>query len=143
MRGRLHKVGNTGYDCPSIIDRHTGTSIFAHCREVKLSSLCNIKDLLCVLRSFIGSSTIYYYCRCILKQTACIDVHGVPLIGDMLESLWLTQYKSSVSKVLQSLSLPLNLSLIRCRADWASSLLQSEYFKNSAVYLHKINLSTF
>ncbi len=37
--------------------------------------------------------------RCILKQTACINVHGVPLIGDMLESLWLSHYKSTVSKV--------------------------------------------
>ena len=37
--------------------------------------------------------------RTILKQSATIDVHGVPLLGSVLESLWLNQYKTSVSNV--------------------------------------------
>ena len=38
-------------------------------------------------------------CRTVLRQTARIDVHGVPLVGPVLESLWLNQYKSSISNV--------------------------------------------
>ena len=37
--------------------------------------------------------------RTVLKQTARIDVHGVPLLGEALERIWLSQYETSITNV--------------------------------------------
>ena len=37
--------------------------------------------------------------RTILRQSATMDVYGIPLLGNLLESLLINSYGSTVSKV--------------------------------------------
>ena len=53
--------------------------------------------------------------RTLLRQTARMNVFGIPLLGDILESMLISNYSSVVSKVRpKSNSLPSVLALIHC-----------------------------
>ena len=42
---------------------------------------------------------VFIHFRTILTQTAKISVHGVPLLGGMLESLLISAYSGTIDKV--------------------------------------------
>jgi hypothetical protein len=104
-----HRIFCTLWSVPSIVINILGINDVMYIRE---ESECDInrKRLKLVgvnlsLRNMFKMTEILEYTpdpndasKTVLKQSASMDVYGVPLLGNLLESIFISSYESTVSK---------------------------------------------
>lgn len=99
----------TMWNIPTLVRKVVGSNPLMHVKE---QSVCDLEKKTLTIHSqnmtlsnlFTLKETLEYSIsekdpsKTVLRQSASIDVHGIPLLGQVLENVWLTQYKTSISK---------------------------------------------
>lgn len=109
--GRLysHRIFCTKWSIPSFVHKILDSNPEMYVSEQSQCCLGNKKLTICarnisLTSMFTLNETLEYTVNSedpnttVLRQTAQINVHGVPMLGGVLERLWSSQYESSVAK---------------------------------------------